>query len=105
MRPDDARLTSLAIGIHDLPTAGPGKWIASFLAAFGIAAGLFLASVERKRPGKPRDRDVRRARGALLEELLGLERAHTTGQVGPRTYERARRELLEALARTLVETA
>ncbi len=86
LRPDDARLTTL-LDRHSRPS-DRGSWRASgsrrFLAAFGIGSGLFLASVERKRPGKPRERDVMRARSALLEELLGLERARTRrGRWGP----------------------
>jgi len=41
------------------------------------------------------------ARASLLEELANLERAHTAGAVGARTYERARRELIDALAFSL----
>ena len=37
----------------------------------------------------------------LLNELEELEKAHLAGDVGPKTYERARRELIDALARTL----
>jgi hypothetical protein len=104
LRPDDARLSSLSIGIHDLPTSGPGRVIATLLAGCAVGAGLLLAAMGR-RTGSGRSSDVKRARDMLLEELEGLERAHTGGQVGPRTYERARRELLEALAHTLVEPA
>jgi hypothetical protein len=102
LRPDDARLSKLSIGIHDLPTSGPGKIIATLLAACSVGGGLLMAAMYR-RTGKGRGGDVKRARDLLLDELVGLERAHTSGQVGPKTYERARRELLEALAHTLVE--
>jgi hypothetical protein len=37
----------------------------------------------------------------LLDELEDLERSRLSGDVGPKTYERMRRELLDALARTL----
>jgi len=40
-------------------------------------------------------------RQRLLEDLEDLERAHLSGEVGPKTYERARRELVDAIARTL----
>jgi hypothetical protein len=101
LRPEDAKLTSLSIGIHDLPTPGAGRTIASVLAACAVGAGLFLAFGGRKQRGRSRLSDAKVTRDALLGELAGLERAHTAGQVGPRTYERARRELLEALAYTL----
>jgi hypothetical protein len=103
MRPEDAKLTSLSIGVHDLPTPGPGRLIATLLASCAVGAGLFIAASGRKDRGKSRLRDAKVTRDALLEELAGLERAHTSGEVGPRTYERARRELLEALAYTLAK--
>jgi hypothetical protein len=101
LRPDDARLTSLSIGIHDLPTQGPGRLVASLIALSSIVAGLVIAGQGRRRREPPTDTDARRERKALLEELADLERAHSSGDVGPRTYEKARRELLESIARTL----
>jgi hypothetical protein len=103
LRPDDAKLTSISIGIHDLPTPGPGRLVATLLAACAVTAGLVIAGAGRKRRSRSRLLDAKVTRDALLEELVGLERAHTSGEVGPRTYERARRELLEALAFTLAK--
>jgi hypothetical protein len=100
LRPDDTKLTSLSLGIHDLPTPGPGRLIATLLASCAVGFGLFMAAAGREDRGKSRSRDAKVTRGVLLEELADLERAHTGGQVGPRTYEKARRELLEALAYT-----
>jgi hypothetical protein len=99
LKPDDARLDSLSIGIHDLPTPGPGRLLASLLAACGVGVGLVFAS--SKRPRSTDQGASGAARDALLEDLAGLERAHAAGEVGPRTYERARRELIDALARVL----
>jgi hypothetical protein len=96
---DDPRLTTLAIGIHDLPTPGPGRTVATVLAALGVAVGIFLATAGRPRSG-PR-KPGRNEREALLEEIADLEHAHTLGDVGPSTYESARRDLIDALARTL----
>jgi hypothetical protein len=100
LRPDDARLSSLSLGIHDLPTAGPGRTIASLLAACGVGIGLVFAGASRGGK-KTRSEDAKRTRASLLSGLADLERAHTSGEVGPRTYERARRELLAGIARTL----
>ena len=100
LRPDDTKLTSLSLGIHDLPTPGPGPLIATLLASCAVGFGLFMAAAGRGDRGKSRSRDAKVTRDVLLEELADLERAHTSGQVGPRTYEKARRELLEALAYT-----
>jgi len=102
LRPDEPKLTSISIGIHDLPTPGPGRLLATFLAAAGVAGGLaFAFGGRRRRQGSS---DAKSARSVLLEELAELERAHRVGEVGPKTYERARRELIDALARTLVKT-
>jgi hypothetical protein len=97
LRPEEPKLTAITLGIHDLPSAGPGRWLAALLAACGIAVGLILGlgRGSRRAPGgKP-------ARTAVLEELLSLERARASGDVGPRTYERVRRQLIDTLSRSL----
>jgi hypothetical protein len=52
---------------------------------------------------KPTPRDRQSERERLLAEIEDLEREHLAGNVGPKTYEKARRELLDALARTFVD--
>jgi len=112
IRPDNRRLTSLEIGIHDLPTQGPGRLIATSLALVGLAFGLWQSLQLWMRTGPdrtpPSDHEGRLDGGdagllrkSILQELAGLEQAHNDGAVGPRTYERARRELIDALALTL----
>ena len=49
---------------------------------------------------KPGLRDLKSERQRLLGELEELERARQRSEIGPKTYERARRELLDAIART-----
>jgi hypothetical protein len=103
MRPEDPKLTSLSIGIHDLPTAGPGRLFATFIAGAGVLLGLGLAFGSRGNPltaaGGPETR-----RASLLAELQELTRARAQGEVSPKTYERARRELLDAIAETFLES-
>ncbi|MGH7294805.1 MAG: hypothetical protein ACRELB_07730, partial [Polyangiaceae bacterium] len=99
LRPDEAKLTTLSLGIHGLPTVGPGRLIASLLAACGVVVGLAFAFAGRSRRSTPGG--VKARRSSLLADLADLERAHAAGDVGPRTYERARRELIDAIARTL----
>jgi hypothetical protein len=94
IRREDKPLAMVSVIVKGLPTEGPGKFVATFVAAGGLLAGLVLSS---KKPPK-RDRKNERAR--LLLELEDLERAHLAGDVGPKTYERARREILDAIART-----
>lgn len=102
LRPDEPKLTVLSLGIHDLPTPGPGRLLASLLAACGVAVGLTLAITGRGRSSVTRD--AKASRASILEDIAELERARQAGEVGPKTYEKARRELIDALARTLVKT-
>ena len=60
----------------------------------GLVAGLVLGV--RKAP----PRNTKREREQLLAALESLELAHRDGTVGPKTYERGRRELLDDIART-----
>ncbi|MGO9710066.1 MAG: hypothetical protein ACLQBL_14455 [Polyangiaceae bacterium] len=99
MRREDPPLTKLHVELRDLPTAGPGRIIATVLAGFGVLAGVGYAFSSRKRASPPSDATELRAR--LLADLEELERAHSAGDIGPKTYERARRELIDAIARSL----
>ncbi len=100
LRREEAPLASLHVSLTDLPSAGPGRIIASCLAAFGVLAGVFLAwgAAPGDSRAKPR---AKGQRGQLLDDLEALERAHAAGDLGPKTYERARRDLIDAIARTL----
>jgi hypothetical protein len=102
--PSDPKLTSLSVGIHGLPTPGPARLVATLLAATAVVFGMRMAfarqtsssSRESKTPA-----DATLARSALLDELVELERAHRAGDVGPKTYARARGAIVDALAHTL----
>jgi hypothetical protein len=87
------------VNIHGLPTEGPGKHIASLLALGCVVAGLVLGS------RKPQPRDPKREREQLLGALDSLEKDHAAGTIGPKTYERARRELIDGIARTFADAA
>jgi hypothetical protein len=101
LRPDEAALGSVSVGIHDLPTPGPGRLIATVLAAVSVAFGLSLVARSRRPRGSGAG-DEGSEREAILADLAELEQARTSGEVGPQTYERARKEIIEALARTLL---
>jgi hypothetical protein len=102
IRREDTPLTKIHFELRDIPTPGPGKWIATLLASLGVLAGVGYALVSRKGIGAPAASTEHRTR--LLANLEELERARATGDIGPKTYERARRELVDAIARTLAVT-
>jgi len=98
LRKEDTPLTSAHVSLRDLPVPGPGRYIAAGIAALGVTFGLVFAFASS--PPKPRRGKATRAQ--LLAELENVERAHAAGDIGPRTYDRARRELIDAIAGTLV---
>ncbi len=100
LRPDEPKLTTLSLGIHDLPTPGPGRMLASAIALCCVAGGIAFAVAGKQRRAGAGDA-AKTTRASLLEELRRLELARESGEVGPKTYERARKEILVALARVL----
>jgi hypothetical protein len=101
MRRDDPALTHVHVELRDIPVPGPARIIATLLASLGVLAGLGYAFTTRKSLVAGGSAKEERAR--LLADLEELERAHRVGDVGPKTYERARRELIDAIARTLAQ--
>ena len=99
VQPNDPPLRTLHVRVRDLPTAGPARFIATGIAGVGVLAGFAFAFGRPGASGSKKPR--RRERALLLVELEDLERAFAEGEIGPKTYERARRELVDALARTL----
>lgn len=91
-------LRKVTIKLSDLPTPGPTRLIGTALAAAGIVAGIWVTTQTRKRNTKA---GVKRDRDRILQEVEDLERAHARGDIGPKTYERARRELVDELASVL----
>lgn len=99
MSPGEPPLARVAIRLRGLPTVGPERWYVAWT-ALGLA-GLGLYFAWQRRGGRTPDEleDVEQARELLLGDLKDLERARSTNQIGPETYERVRRELLLSLAR------
>ncbi len=103
MHQGEAPLQKLVITLSGIPGPGPARWVAAALASVVALAGLYFAW---QQTGAPPGRlpglakaDAERAKELLLTELVALETAHSKKQIGPRTYESARRSLLEALVR------
>ncbi|WP_437957198.1 hypothetical protein WME76_38670 [Sorangium sp. So ce119] len=96
-------LRTIEITLAGLPTPGWGRWIALFLAGATVIGGAAVNLVRRRDDDRAADDEERRelleARDALLDEFVELERARKRGDVGPKTYERVRGALLDALAR------
>lgn len=100
---------TLTITLTGLPTTGPGRWIAVALAVGALLGG--LAYYLQKRDDEGLDVEARRdlvdAREALLTEIVALEKAHKSGEIGPKSYAHLRASLFDALARieTMLEKA
>jgi hypothetical protein len=87
------------VRLEGLASPGPGRLVATGLAGLAVTVGLAFAFGAGGKPSRlSHDKGLR---NELLAELLDLENARKAGDVGPKTYERARRELIDAIARTL----
>jgi hypothetical protein len=86
------------VELSDLPTPGPTRWIATAFAFVGVAAGIMATRRRSVGGGKGM---AKRDRARVLQAIEELEAAHEAGDVGPKTYERARRELVDELATIL----
>ncbi len=94
-----AHLPPVAIRLSGLPVVGPERWYAVAAAALGalVALGLALRRGTNREDEERADRSE--AERLLLDDLVLLEAARGRGDVGERTYEEAKQELLDALAR------
>jgi hypothetical protein len=91
---------SLEITLTGLPTPGPGRWVAVVMAVLALGAGLaYMLDGGDSTHDEDARGDLLEAREALLGEIVALERAHKSGEVGPKAYARIRSSLLDALAR------
>lgn len=97
---NDPPIGKLHVALRGLPAKGPATLIVTLIALLGVVAGIYFALKLRVTSRKS---DERSDRARLLEELQDLELARRKGDVGPRTYERAHRELIDTLARQLAK--
>lgn len=99
--PGGDQLDQATISIQGLPTPGPARWMALSFALGAVFVGLYFGlwpGSASKRLAEAHTERLR-ARTSLLERLEALERARRAGEIGPKTYDRARRSLLDSLAR------
>ncbi len=90
----------LVATITGLPTKGNGPIVASAIAGVIALLGIASAASNRARRGDGvAGTDRARARQLLLDELVLVERAYRDETIGKKTYEQARRTLIDALAR------
>ncbi len=92
---------TIEITLTGLPVQGPGRWIAVLLAIIAGVSGIVYV-VRHRDEGEVDDdtrNDLIEAREALLSEMVALERAHASGDIGPKSYARVRASLVDALAR------
>jgi hypothetical protein len=97
----------LRVGLSQIPLAGLPPQLRTVLVASTLlailAAIVYAAMRDRSKTGARAQTTELRAQ--LLAEVEELERAFQNGDVGPKTYERARRELIDDLARCIGEGA
>ena len=92
---------TLDVTIRGLPTPGPARWLALLAMISAVLAG-FSSYWKKSRSHLASDdlrQELEEARDALLDELVVLEHAKNDGEVGPKSYQRLRLALLDALAR------
>ena len=90
---------TVTVELGGLPVIGPTRWFFVLGAAILTLSALFSAFFRRHSDAS--DGDVRQrdeARELVLTDLVQLERAFQEEKIGPRTYEQAKRQLLDALS-------
>jgi hypothetical protein len=105
LRAGEPQLKELSLILSGLPTPGPGRWIAVALAAGLFVSGVAAAARSSEQPRKLDLEQVENARQLLITELVALQKARNSEQIGPATYEATRRRLFEALARLQLSRA
>jgi hypothetical protein len=105
-RPDPT-FKSIKVMLANMPVRPVGRWYAAGIAALAFVGGIYAAN--RLRAARPSGGELtddervelEEARERLLDELAELDKARRANDIGPKTYEQARRTLTDALARLL----
>lgn len=91
-----APISEVRVHLTDIPTPGAAPFAVAAASAAVVALGLMVGRRRTRRDGG----DPKEGRSALLSDLEILEGAKAAGEVGPKTYEKARRDIVDAIART-----
>ncbi len=92
-------LKRIRIELSNLPTPGPARFLVTILAGGAIVLGVSILAFARSSAAEAGHGKERKER--ILTELEDLERAYRAGDVGPKTYERERSQLVDQLAELL----
>lgn len=92
---------STRVRLGNLPARSKGHLWALGLAIGALAAGLYATTSLGRQKDSAAPEEIAQAKERLLDALVALEKDHAAGEVGPRTYESTKTQLLDALARLL----
>lgn len=91
---------ALLVTVTGMPPRGKGNIVASVIAGLIAMLGIAYAKASaNKSSTNLTGEDRTRAKSLLLDELVALEKAFRSKEIGPKTYEQARRTLLDSMAR------
>jgi hypothetical protein len=91
---------ALQVTVTGMPPRGKGNIVASVIAGLIAMVGIAYAKASAdKSSANITSEDRSRAKSLLLDELVSLEQAFRAKGIGPKTYEHARRTLLDSMAR------
>lgn len=96
LRQGDPELTSVTVELSGLPERGRGRWWAVGV-ALAVAIGGLLT--RRRGSGAVEAGELAAADEVLRRELARLDTAFARGEIGPRSHEEVRRELVSAIGR------
>lgn len=92
--------SALQVTVTGMPPRGKGNIVATVIAGLIAMMGIAYAKASaNKSSANLTGEDRARAKSLLLDELVALERAFRAKEIGPKTYEHARRTLLDSMAR------
>ncbi len=104
LKPKEKPVDQWTVRISGLPAAGLGRLVGNvtYELAAGVSALVIALAVVLRSLFSRKMNDTAVSREALLRAIIDLEAAHARGDVGPKSFEHLRRELLDQLATRLL---